>query len=139
MRHFFIGTLATINRDLLFGGAFSYLRHEFLPIAMSTRHDITNPRTTDFLVNLIAGTAATLLSSPFNYIRNIQYATPPNEIPMNSKQIMIELIKNARKEEILANKIKYIQSRLRLGWGTARVGCGMAFGAKIYEICSSKL
>lgn len=29
-----------------------------------------------------------------------------------------------------------MQGRLRIGWGTTRVGCGMAIGAKIYHICA---
>ena len=33
-------------------------------------------------------------------------------------------------------RIRYLLARLRIGWGTARVGVGMAFGSEFYSYCS---
>ena len=58
-------------------------------------------------------------------------------------KILKDLLEGAYKEKALFGSLSYVQSRLRLGWGTARVGCGMAFGAYLYEslvaLATSKL
>lgn len=34
------------------------------------------------------------------------------------------------------DKASFLLSQLRIGWGTARVGCGMGVGAYLYSLCS---
>lgn len=129
IRHFFLGANATVHRDLLFGGIFALLRH--------TLKSDRESKKTGFTINVIAGCSATVLSSPLNYIRNVHYATPPSQSPDSARKILQDLFIEAWKEETPTQKFVYVQSRLRLGWGTARVGCGMAFGAKVYEYLAS--
>eukprot|EP00981_Chlorochromonas_danica_P012960 scaffold5626_cov258-Ochromonas_danica.AAC.1 len=136
LRQFFVGSSATINRDLIFGGSFAFLRHEVLPMIREWRQqgegiDSLNwePKRASFTTNLIAATVATILSSPVNYVRNVHYATPPDSAPQSTWRILTDLLGEAKQESTLWKRWRYIQQRLRLGWGTARVGCGMAFGA----------
>jgi hypothetical protein len=111
-------------------------RHEVIP-ALFPCHD--GKKREGFVVNLISGCLATLLSSPFNYIRNIHYATDPSKDPDRPYRILQDLWRRARQEKTTLCTVKYVQSRLRIGWGTARVGCGMAFAAWMYEWLSTHL
>lgn len=155
IRHFFVGTAATVQRDLVFGGTFAVLRHEIIPyiyfhhILSSEKGNLKAKRQsnssstgntvlkTDFFINVVSGMIATLLSSPINYVRNIHYATGPNERIKSSFEILRELYRDAKNEASIIDCFVLLQRRLRLGWGTARVGVGMAFGAKIYELCAA--
>ena len=211
MRPFFVGVNATISRDVVFGGAFSYFRHELprlsfftcpatsscfslawilrsfsassLPSASAqssseedepstsatmarerreARSNIHNsnsssnndfnsansshnppsahkePKNT-FLTDLISGLIATTLSSPLNYVRNIHYSLPPDIKPDSTMKVLSELWVKAMEEKTIISKLSHIQSRLRLGWGTARVGCGMALASQFYSFIKSQI
>jgi hypothetical protein len=161
IRPFYVGATATILRDLGFGGIFAILRHELLGKKMignssssnsssmngkKKKDDLhmdkqveekKNVRARGFVVNLFSACIATIASSPLNYVRNVHYATPPSIKAEGTIKILNELWFAASNEPNLRLRLKYLQSRLRLGWGTARVGCGMAFGAFVYSLCSS--
>lgn len=132
IKPFLVGSKATISRDLVFGSCFALVRHELLKPTK-----IKRSKTEEFLLNMFSATLATILSSPFNYVRNIQYSTPPEKIPHSIFKILSGLWKKASCKDSWWESIKYVQFRLRIGWGTARVGCGMAFGAYVYEFCSN--
>ena len=40
------------------------------------------------------------------------------------------------RQETSYGKVSFLLSQLRIGWGTARVGCGMGVGAYLYSLCS---
>ena len=128
-RVFFVGSMATLQRDLIFGGTFAYIRHELFNQSKKDK--------SGFSTNLIAGSIATILSSPYNYVRNIHYATPPEQKPMTSSEVLYKLFITdiSTLELSTKEKLVYLQRRLRIGWGTARVGCGMAFGSMVYNFC----
>jgi len=162
IRPFYVGATATILRDLGFGGIFAFLRHELVGkkmvasssssssssmsgkkednLHMETDKQVEekkNDRARGFVVNLFSACIATIASSPLNYVRNVHYATPPSIKAEGTIKILNDLWFAASNEPNLRLRLKYLQSRLRLGWGTARVGCGMAFGAFVYSFCSS--
>lgn len=128
--------MATVHRDLVFGGVFAILRHQILPQIFPDSRKQRNKKGTDFVNNLIAGSAATILSSPLNYVRNIHYSTSPSHSPQSTRVVLEELWKEACAEDSTYKTARFLQHRLRIGWGTARVGCGMAVGSKLYEVCA---
>jgi hypothetical protein len=129
MRPFVAGTLATVSRDMTFGGCFALLRH-----GLQSPDD---SKTKKVIINMFAGFMATLLSSPMNYVRNIHYATPPSVHHESARVILYQLWKKSETNTTsLFSRCVYLQHQLRVGWGTARVACGMALGAHIYEMCS---
>eukprot|EP00597_Dinobryon_sp_UTEXLB2267_P004824 CAMPEP_0170078942 /NCGR_PEP_ID=MMETSP0019_2-20121128/15448_1 /TAXON_ID=98059 /ORGANISM="Dinobryon sp., Strain UTEXLB2267" /LENGTH=173 /DNA_ID=CAMNT_0010292153 /DNA_START=366 /DNA_END=887 /DNA_ORIENTATION=- len=134
IRPFFVGASATITRDLVFGGFFAIFRHKLLRMGNESNH--SNNVSNNFMVNLVSGCLATILSSPFNYVRNVHYATPPDIHPPSAYQILLKLWKVSKTKGTFISQFQYLQGNLRIGWGTARVGCGMAFGAKVYAFCS---
>jgi hypothetical protein len=136
IRPFFVGASATITRDLVFGGFFAIFRHNILRTGNENDHSYNANVSNNFIVNLVSGCFATVLSSPFNYVRNVHYATPPETIPSSAIQILLKLWRDSKSKGSIISQLKYLQGNLRIGWGTARVGCGMAFGAKVYAFCS---
>lgn len=139
IRHFFLGSNATVQRDLIFGGIFALFRHQVIPAVFPSLDTRKETKRVHFVVNILAGSIATILSSPHNYVRNVHYATPPSQTPLPAYTILQSLVKDAIKQDSWFKSIRLLQNRLRLGWGTARVGCGMAFGAKIYEVLANEL
>lgn len=69
------------------------------------------------------------MSAPFNYVRTIQYTYMTVEHRPAFKQFG-RLWANAKKEE---SPLRYVQQRLRLGWGTARVAVGMAVAQLVFS------
>jgi hypothetical protein len=137
VRCFFVGSAATIQRDLIFGGFFALCRHEQLLLIRHKNGEIKKPTAfRAFIVNMVAATVATLLSSPLNYVRVVHYATPPELAPKGAVEIIQTLLRTAAQEPTRLKQLAHLQNRLRIGWGTARVGFGMAFSAALYNYCT---
>ena len=157
-RIFLVGTTATVLRDLVFGGTYGLLRHELH--AMSKRHVVdAAPRSENvdsggvgngsvrptspfffekptFMENILAACMATVLSSPWNYVRNIHYGTPSGKKPRTTLAIWQALVHKTSSQQGMLSKVSFLQTQLRVGWGTARVGCGMAVSSSIYDTFS---
>lgn len=126
IKPFFRGALFTCYRDILFAMAYAGLSEKIRP-------SVKKYQFADFLVNSSIAMGATIISSPFNYIRNRKFMDGHN-INMTSIQIVEELIQQTKKQKGLLNQLYYLQHRLSIGWGTARVGIGMVFSRQIYEL-----
>lgn len=135
IRTFFVGSVATISRDVVFGGCFAFFRHQLIPVCANNSYDLSEyPQSKLFCINLAAGFIATTISSPFNYVRNIQYSVQPDVKADSTMTVLKDLWKDAAAKESTRLRLSHLQSRLRLGWGTARVGCGMALTAQFYSL-----
>jgi hypothetical protein len=151
LRPFFVGSTATVMRDVVFGAAFYVLR-KITWLKSSEQGSGKATHSSIFLSNAVAAFVATLLSSPFNYVRNIDYATPPGVDPGSPLRVLRDLWSEAKAVrgpgDVFSNastvaevgvasrayhRFMFIQQRLRIGWGTARVAVGMAFGSVVYE------
>lgn len=131
---FLKGINSTVTRDTVFGGCFGFLQH-LLQSSLATRFKQTpelqgsNKDGFKFIASMISGAVATIVSSPFNYVRNMQYATPPGQLPPSTMACLGELYAEARSHP---RRFKFVQERFRIGWGTFRVAIGMAFGWDLY-------
>ena len=131
---FLKGTRTTIVRDASFGVVYEVIRHSPWLIARLGGTELNHMHLTasmQFNLNLGAAICATVVSSPFNYVRNIQYASSPAAAPTT---IWSELRAFAHEVRGSAAPWQAVQRRLRLGWGSLRVGVGMAVGTKVYEL-----
>jgi hypothetical protein len=136
-----VGTTATVLRDLVFGGTYGLLRHTLASVNVEARDEdgqsvLHRPT---FVQNLIAASMGTVLSSPWNYVRNIHYGTPSGVRPDTTLSIWQGLLHRAAEEKSLFRRLKLLQVQLRVGWGTARVGCGMAVSSSVYAYASEAL
>ncbi len=147
-RPFVNGVVPTIYRDMVFGGAYAYLRFalaRWIGAGLQSTNTSNNHtgRRTEYLVgpaSQFAGAAiATTASSPFNYWRNLQFATNPGDTPVGMRQCMSELSSSIREARGAREKLAQISLKLRVGWGTVRVATGMAVGQQLYDYISRKL
>lgn len=125
-RPFFNGLAPTIARDIVFGGCYTWLR-----LQIQCWGDL--PPKEQWKANLIAAGLATIVSGPFNYVRNIHYATSSRDTADGTLQVLRKLVANVNDQPTRIQKVQYLQNRLRIGWGTMRVALGVAFGHSVYD------
>jgi hypothetical protein len=126
LRPFGNGLAPTVYRDLVFGGTYTFLRLE-----LQYRFDLRQEY--QWTANMAAAAMATIVSGPFNLARNVQYATRSrNKADLVSK-VLQDFVADTQAQSTLWRKTKFVQSRLRIGWGTVRVAVGMSFGHFVYD------
>jgi hypothetical protein len=125
LRPFYFGLMPTIYRDAVFGGCYTWLR-----LQIQWWMDLDTPE--QYKGNFVAAGLATILSGPFNYARNVQYATSSRQVPPSTTQVLHELMQEVRQTHGV-DKLRLLQNRLRIGWGTFRVALGMAFAHAVYD------
>lgn len=123
---FFRGALPTAARDATFGCCFAVRRYFCTGIDHAT----------DFAVSAACAALGTVLSSPFNYARNLTYAeVSPAGAKYFGFRHLLHLLSDVRDQGSAVAGLHCLQGRLRLGWGTARVAVGMALTDQIYGAC----
>ena len=125
-RPFGNGLLPTVLRDLCFGGTYTFLRLELQYLLQLTPEQ-------QWAANMASAAMATVVSAPFNLVRNVQYATRSREKADSISKILHDFVKDAKSHKTAWQRARYIQNRLRIGWGTVRVAIGMAFGHLVYD------
>lgn len=128
----------TLARDMVFGVCYEEFRHltyQYMRHFLPNNHE--NPG--HFVVPLkfgsdvLAAGLATIFSSPFNYVRNIHYATPVKEQPQSMGHVLKQLYQDANSYPSRVGQLGFFRERLRIGWGTARVAAGMAVGQLVFD------
>ena len=126
LRPFGNGLVPTVLRDLCFGGTYTFLRLELQYFFQLTPEK-------QWGANMAAAAMATIVSAPFNLVRNVQYATRSREKADTVSKILEDFVEKARSHKTSWQRARYVQNRLRIGWGTVRVAVGMAFGHLVYD------
>lgn len=139
---FFKGTHATVIRDTVFGSTYEVLRTLMRAQYRAKHTDDAGSKFQgmEIIFNGTAAGLATMLSSPFNFARNMQYATPPDTKPPT----IYQSLQNVWMESRLAadkpwDRLLFFQRRFRIGWGAARTAVGMAVGQKLFDMTRSTL
>ena len=132
IKPFMKGISATVSRDTTFSIIYEVLRH--------SGPDPKNQESFwQFAHNASAAGVATLFSGPLNFVRNMQYATPPNVQPPTSSKVLGDIWNESKSCESLPSRAGFFMRRFQVGWGTMRVAVGMAGGQKIFEEIHSAL
>lgn len=127
---FFRGTVATCFRDAIFGASYAFLRNfQFYPASASVSSDKS------IFQDMAAAGIGTILSSPLNYIRNIQFHRHSAKQCPTMRIVILKLGFELYREKTYFKRLKMLQHRFRIGWGTLRVAVGMGLGAKLYSLC----
>mmetsp|Transcript_7624 Transcript_7624/g.8751 ORF Transcript_7624/g.8751 Transcript_7624/m.8751 type:complete len:285 (+) Transcript_7624:308-1162(+) len=126
---FFRGTPVTCVRDAIFGATYATFRR-------GAKDDADSKDTGSFFRNMMAAAAGTALSSPINYVRNMQFSASLHVKTPRIVDICSLLVDDVRNySDKIVPRVLYLQRRLAIGWGTFRVAFGMAIGSKLYEEC----
>jgi hypothetical protein len=112
VKPFVNGTLATLCRDATYGSTYEMVRWSLRSQVVSDPHQ--NGRI--FLCNFAAAGLSTIMSSPFNYARNMQYAAKPGTKPPAIREVFCGLWHETRESPL--SKMSFFQQRFRIGWGT---------------------
>eukprot|EP00730_Choanoeca_flexa_P018799 TRINITY_DN9160_c0_g2_i1.p1 TRINITY_DN9160_c0_g2~~TRINITY_DN9160_c0_g2_i1.p1 ORF type:complete len:323 (+),score=30.55 TRINITY_DN9160_c0_g2_i1:139-1107(+) len=123
IRPFLRGMMATGARDMVFGLTYEWIRSRY-------RDKLS---TSALFVNMTAGAAATVVSGPLNYVRNMQYAASLKQPCPSTWAILSHLFGNARAQSTWMGTLQYLQFRLRIGWGSLRVAVGMSAGQALFD------
>ena len=129
LRPFWNGLLPTLYRDVVFGGCYTYLRFRFQSLGHLEQ----------WQANCLAAALATIASGTFNYLRNIQYGTKSRERALSTWMILNDLRWETAQQETAQRKAHFLMTRLRIGWGTARVALGMSLGHTVYDVLQDYL
>lgn len=119
------GVGVSVMRDATFGIVYETLR---VP-----QYSKDRSHTTQFLLNIIAGAAGSVVSSPINFTRNLIYGAPFNSSPLPARQLLSFLWMEVQGRTLL-EKFQHINARLNVGWGSMRVGVGMACGQALFSL-----
>lgn len=132
VRPFMNGMGPTLSRDAVFGGCYTWMRLQIQWWGDLPQHE-------QWKANLIAAGLATVASGPFNYVRNVQYATRSKDTADGTSRILRELVVQVNQLETTLQKLHFVQNRLRIGWGTMRVAMGVALGHSVYDWLHDKV
>ncbi|KAJ8901540.1 hypothetical protein NDN08_003749 [Rhodosorus marinus] len=127
---FFRGVGSTVLRDVAFGAAYTSMRHYL-------RRRFPGGKLDHLKHDLTSAVLATFISAPFNYARNVQYASARLVVPsiMDTWRI---LARKTLEQPTKLDRFRFAQRSLGIGWGTARVTMAFAFGAFVYETLMGK-
>jgi hypothetical protein len=138
---FFQGIVPTLWRDCCWASAFVFTKHHGVELVRSFdfgegSYAALIKSSCEFSAVTMAGMIATAASSPFNYVRNLVYSSHHSKkIPGVWKSIGILFCEARTQREM--SYFGFLQHRLNVGFGTARVAIGMAVSNKIYEYSKS--
>ena len=122
----FKGVNATITRDIVFGIVYEVARSSFRKMGSNEKSE-----SIVLVSNLSAAALATVASGPFNFARNIKYATPVSKKPPSTFHCIYNML---FLESLKTDKpLSYLQERMRIGWGTARVAVAMATSQWLFD------
>lgn len=142
IKPFLKGATATMTRDMVFGSTYEMLRSLMKTTSKKSEDKAPglNQSYIEFLYNASAAAVATIGSSPFNYVRNMQYATPPNIKPPSACEVFTKVWNESKaSQQSFLSRLSFFQQRFRIGWGTARVAVGMAVGQKLFDYTQAHL
>jgi len=140
MRHggsrvFLKGITPTITRDTIFGGACAATKLMLMKYVFKNHDTPFNSA----VASVVGASFGCIISSPWNYSRNMMYATPAGDRPPTTYASLRDLWTATKQQPTLAGGAGFLQQRLRIGWGTARVGVGMAVGWHLYDVFNKEL
>jgi hypothetical protein len=120
---FMRGVGVSVARDATFGMAYEALRN--LPQRPASRRE-------QFVLDASAAAAASVLSSPLNYCRNVVYGAPTLGCPLRVPHLLLFMVQESMARPTWAGRLKHLNSRLNVGWGSVRVGVGMGIGQMLF-------
>jgi len=117
---FYKGMIYTVSRDVLFSSAFYYLSNNY-------------NKKKSFLNDALFGSVATIIVSPVNYFRNRLYFDFDKKITL--KYMVKETMAETKQKQTVAKQISFLLfSKFNIGYGSLRVGLGMAMSKKLYDL-----
>lgn len=140
-RPFVKGTSATMARDMVFGGTYELLRKFIYAKMNETRmNKKIDEVSLKFMCNIVAASFATTLSGPLNYVRSIQYATPPEDVSPTIGTALTTVWNESKTScQTSSDRFRFFRQRLNLLPGAARTTAGIVVGQTLFDWTQNKL
>lgn len=129
IKPFMRGIGASAMRDTFYGCIYEVLRHKSSNHVSQDNFPTAPP---GFIPNSIAAGVATIVTSPINYARNVQYATPPAQ-PTPSMIAIWKALRNEAKNYPSKCQLQFFSRKLQLGPGISRVAIGAGVAQLVYD------
>ncbi|KAL8273560.1 hypothetical protein Esti_002487 [Eimeria stiedai] len=151
------GLIATLVRDSFFGGVYCCFRHNLMcrlgtssygsgslyagsqsTSAPGLLGETSTDRATllkGFGLNTVAAGIAVALSSPLNYVRNMQLAAAPDAAVPRMLPLLRQLRVQAAEASGLSARMRVVSRSVLVGWGSLRAAVGMGFGSLVFDLC----
>lgn len=137
-RPFFNGSTATIGRELLFGVSYEVTRH-FLQARLAQSGKADN-KALYFFSNFLSAGLGVAIAAPFNYARNIQYATPPHEKTATTLKILSNLYNETKKANMSSlHRLSFFSEKFKLGPATLLVATKIGFNQALFDTVKAKI
>ena len=136
------GQKASLLRDISHGCTYEILRNEFSKTSkthLSNNFYTEHQNAIHFFNNCFAACIGTVISTPFNYARAKQFATPAKDTPEAVSSILKGVLKEAAAYSSAKGRLLFFQQKFRIGIGTGRSALGMALGQEIFDRARSLL
>jgi hypothetical protein len=135
---FIKGTLATVSRETSYSTSYELMRYllrqKFVDPNKSTQNASFNLFTAEFACNVLAAAIGTVASSPFNYARNLQYASTPEDKAPKIKKVLTDLWKESTPHVGKGlGRAGFFADTLKIGWGTFGSAVKMGLGQFIFD------
>jgi hypothetical protein len=125
VRILFRGAGLSVARDTIFG-----VTYEVLRCPNYTKHHSTGVQ---LLANSTAASVACVLSAPLNYTRNMVYGCPLRSTPLGTSTLVRYLWLEMTRHSDPTTRLRLVNDRFNVGWGSLRVGIGMACGQHLFH------
>ena len=135
---FLKGTTATLSREVAYGCTYEVLRHllkkQFVAENQPTQKKSFNLFDAEFICNVLAACTGAAASSPWNYARNMQYATKPNEHAPTIRSVLKKLSHDSHAHTGVGfGRMGFFVNALKIGWGTLGTGVRMGIGQLAFD------
>ncbi|CUG92891.1 mitochondrial carrier protein, putative [Bodo saltans] len=133
MRLLFRGVRVSVARDAVFGVVYEVLRGASNSAEKGSENSEATSSSSSFLRNVCAAATASCCSAPFNYCRNIAYGAPFHSTPLGVQQLLRLLWIQCKQQPTHWERLRLVNARCNLVWGTIRVGLGMGVGQGMFQ------
>ena len=143
IKPFFKGINAGISRDMTFGACYEVLNaysDEYV-LNKIPKENKKSQESLYALFRFISAAIATTMNSPFNYARNMQFASPPHQVQPGIMELLAAIWAGSKKipEKGLLPRLSFFQNRFVIGFGTARAALGMVTGQEVFNRTKIKI
>lgn len=132
LKAFYKGLGSTFHRDSIFTTIYSFMKPHTKHIAKDS--NVSYPKALEFILNTTVTFVATVISSPLNYSRNMQYKAAMDMRSLGIIRTLRDLEQDVIKIKGFVGKFNCTMVRLGVGWGTLRTAVGTGCGQFIYDI-----
>jgi hypothetical protein len=138
------GTLATVSREIVYSSTYEVLRfllqQQFVKKSQEAPTHTLNIFNAETMCNTVAAGAGAVASSPWNFARNMQYASKVEEAAPKIRTILVKLWHDSSPHVGKGfGRAGFFVDTLKIGWGTLGTAVRMSIGQFAFDTTKKSL